>query len=154
MILYFDTFITNQPLIPVKRKDTIRSACENYRKPKKIDIARYALASYALYPWSHVLVKYELDNPGKIREFDEFILNIFPKAIIMHERSDSQKDYLGSLEILEKMKDDWIFYSPNNDHPLITSDPDFVYFIDKLINKAEKLKEKNRFVSIIYSHFS
>lgn len=154
MILYFDTFITDEPLIPTKKKDSVRLGCNNYIKPKKIEIAKYVLASYTIYPWSNVLIRYELNNPSQTRELDQFILSLFPKAVIMHERSDSQKDYLKSLEILEKMKDDWIFYSPNNDHPLITSDPDFVYFINKLIGKAEKLKDKNRFVSIIYSHFS
>ena len=157
MILYFDTLITEVPLPGRTRnslKEDIRKKCAAYAMPKKIDVAKYSLASYTLYPWSNILIKYELEDKKRYKDFDKFILNFFPKAIILHERSDSQEDYKKSFEILEKMKDDWIFYAPNNDHPLITSNKDFIQYIEKLINKAGKFKNKYDFVSIPYSHFT
>lgn len=155
MILYFDSYITDKPLISSsKLKPTIRKGCKVYKKPKKIDIAKYSLLSYAIYPWSHVLIRYELEDANKVIEFDKFILSIFPKAIIFHERSDSQSDYRHSLEILERIKDPWIFYSPNNDHPLISYDKQIVKYINLLLEKAEKFRNKYKYTSIIYSHFS
>lgn len=157
MILYFDSFITEIPWPGRGRdslKEDIRKNCVAYKMPTKIDVAKYSLASYGLYPWSNVLIRYELDDTGQTREFDKFILKLFPKAIILHERSDSQQDYKKSFEILAKMKDDWIFYAPNNDNPLITSDKNFINYISKLIKKAEGFRKKYNYTSIVYSHFT
>src|ERR1035437_5609252 len=99
MILYFDSFISDIPLNKgfVVANDPIRTSCKNYAMPRKIDIAKYTLASYAVYHWSHVLIRYELDDAKEYEAFDDYILKLFPKALIMHERSDSQEDFRGSL---------------------------------------------------------
>lgn len=156
MILYFDNYITDMPLVYSrdKLKENIRKKCKAYAMPKKIDIAKYVLASYALYPWSYVLVRYELEDPKNNKDFDRYIKSIFPKAHIIHKRSATQEEYKKSIEILEKQKDNWIFYSPNSDHPMISPDPKIFLYIDKLIKKAEKWKKKYKHVSIMYSHFS
>lgn len=153
MILYFDTYITDIPLFKafVSPNDAVRAGCKNYAMPKKIDIAKYSLASYASYPWSNVLIKYTLDNPSDYQPFDDFVKKLFPKAIIIHGRSDNQNKYKESIEILDKMDDEWVFYAPNNDHPLIASD---ISIIDKLIDKAKNFRKTYPFVSILYSHFS
>ena len=119
--------------------------------PKKTEIAKYTLASYSIYNWSHVFVRYELDDQDEYESFDAYILDLFPNAIILHERSDSQADYKKSIQILEELNDDWIFYSANNDHPMIAAD---IFELDKLVEKAESYKSKYNFISIIYSHFS
>lgn len=157
MILYFDSYIIDSSLgkrNPTAEKEDIRSKSPAYNLPKKIDITKYSLASYAVYPWSHVLIRYELAEPERQTELDQFILNIFPKAQIIHQRSDSQADYLESLKILESFDDPWIFYTPNNDHPLIVSKQEDINYIDRLIKKAGAWVNKNEFVSIPYSHFS
>jgi hypothetical protein len=68
MILYFDTFITDEPLF-VKPdlaafEDKIFKSDSSYKKPAKINIVKYTLASYAAVKWSHVLIKYELSDPS------------------------------------------------------------------------------------------
>ncbi len=155
MILYFDTFITDTPLTkkgPIP--DNVRSKSSIYSMPKKIDIVKYTLSSYSVYPWSNVYIKYEIEDKSLVPDFDDYIKKLFPKAIIEHERSDSKGDYLESLKVLEKMDDPWIFYSPNNDHPLLISHPSDIGYIEKLLSKAEKLMVQFPFVSVIYSHYS
>lgn len=157
MVLYFDSFITDVPLKGRDRsqlKEDIRKQCSAYSMPKKIDIAKYTLASYAIYPWSYVLIRYELENPKDNKNFDHYIKSIFPRVHIIHKRSANQKEYKKSLKILDKLNDNWIFYSPNNDHPIISSDPNIHFYINKLIKKADSWKEKHKHVSIMYSHFS
>lgn len=153
MILYFDSYITDIPLYKnfVAPNDPLRSSCTNYAMPKKVDIAKYTLASYALYNWSHVLIRYELDNSGEYPSFDDYVLKLFPKAIIIHERSDSQADFRKSLEILDGFNDEWIFYSANNDHPIMAND---ISTLDKLVKKANSFRDRYKFISIVYSHFS
>ncbi|NQU33610.1 MAG: hypothetical protein HQ521_10275 [Bacteroidetes bacterium] len=156
MILYFDSYITDKPLHQgwqklrkIERK--VRDGCQTYRTQSRLDITKYTLASYAQIDWTNVLIRYELEDPLQTKEFDRYILSLFPKAIIMHTRSDSQKDYQKSIELLQKLGDEWIFCSPNNDHPFIDVDKDV--FIP-LIKKANSLKEKyNNNISIAYSHF-
>ncbi len=155
MILYFDTFITDTPLNKkAPPPDNVREKSAIYAMPKKIDIAKYTLASYATYPWSHVYIKYELEDPSQIADFDRFVKGLFPAAIIEHERSDSKTDYLKSLETLEQMGDPWIFYAPNNDHPLLISKYEDIDYINKLLRQAESWMTKLPYVSVIYSHIS
>ena len=156
MILYFDSYITDEPLKKqhVIANDWLRNSCKNYSMPKRIDIAKYTLASFAPYKWSHVLIRYELgdqEDKNKYESFDNYILKLFPKAIIMHERSDSQADFRKSLEIIDGFNDQWIFYSGNNDQVLITSDTSL---LEKLVKKAESYINKYKFISVVYSHFS
>ncbi len=157
MILYFDSFITDIPLLPKTQKqlkNNIRNTCDAYKMPKKIDIAKYTLASYAVYLWSHVLIRYELDDVKKYKEFDKYIKSLFPKAKIMHRRSDSQKEYIKSVKMLEKFEDDWIFYAPNNDHPIVSPDPHVATYLDMLIRTAQKWMKKYPYASIMYSHYT
>lgn len=156
MILYFDSYITDEPLKKqhVIANDWLRNSCKNYSMPKRIDIAKYTLASFAPYKWSHVLIRYELgdqEDKNKYESFDNYILKLFPKAIIMHERSDSQADFRKSLEIIDGFNDQWIFYSGNNDQVLITSNTSL---LEKLVKKAESYINKYKFISVVYSHFS
>lgn len=156
MILYLDSLIINRSLSPRNPralKEDIRSKSPAYQMPSKVDITKYSLASYAVYPWSHVLIKYEIADSTEqdIKDFDDFVLNIFPKAQILHQRSDSQEDYLESVKILDAIPDNWIFYTPNNDQPMLISRESDVAYIDRLIKKAEAFSSKHPFVSIAYS---
>lgn len=153
MILYFDTFITNTPLNKKESPlDDVRTKHPLYAMPDKVDITKYSLASYSVFPWTNVLIKYELEDKTATSEFDNFIHENFPNAQIEHERSDSQSDHIDSLATLEKWNDPWIFYSPNNDHPLLISETADISYINRLITRAEYWKSLFPFVSIIYSH--
>lgn len=157
MILYFDSYITDIPLKGRDRsllKEDIRKNCSAYVKQKRLDVAKYVLASYTIYPWSHVLIKYELDEGESKKEFDAYLRKLFPKITIIHKRSADQNEYKESLKELKKLKDPWIFYSPNNDHPLVSSNKNVVSYIDGLLELANKWKKKYKYVSIMYSHFS
>lgn len=153
MILYFDSYITDIPFSSkfVDANKPLRNSVINYAMPKKIDIAKYTLASYSIYKWSNVLIRYEIDDTDLYNEFDTFILNLFPRAIIMHNRSSTQSDFKKSLNILNSFNDDWIFYAGNNDHPIVASD---ISHIDKILHEADKYSNKYSFISIPYSHFS
>jgi hypothetical protein len=154
MILYFDTYITETPLHKKsKPRDDVRDKHEIYKMPSKLEIAKYSLASYSVFPWSDVLIKYELEDWAYKNEFDNFITAHFPNTQIEHERSDSQSDYLNSLSTLKKMGDPWIFYCPNNDHPLLISQTTDIEYINRLIERAEYWRGFFPFVSVIYSHF-
>lgn len=157
MILYFDSYITDIPLPGRSRdllKEDIRKNVTSYKMSSRIEIAKYVLASYALYPWSHVLIRYELDNAEFYKAFDAYIFSLFPRAKIIHRRSDSQKEYIKSLNILKKWNDPWVFYAPNNDHPIISADTEIVKYLDQLIALGNKYQKNHKFVSIMYSHFS
>lgn len=152
MILYFDNLIIDSPL---NHKDTyqgleaIRKSNSNYRDQSRLKISMYTLASYAMLKWDGVLIKYECADPSEVEVFEEFARNLFPAAIILRGRSDSQKKFRESLEILNSMPSDWVFVAGNNDHPIIapTLDP----FYDCLA-AGEALATEYEFVSILYSH--
>ena len=155
MILYLDTLITDQTLNKWPKLDKmlqeVRRGCYTYRNQTKVDIAKYTLASYSPLKWSRILIKYELENPEFTGQFDSYIKSLFPNALIYHERSANQEEYRKSIELLKNFGDEWVFYSPNNDHPYICKSDGI---IEKLIEKAEEHKSKaNNFVSIAYSHF-
>ena len=156
MILYFDTFITDEPLHvnpPLAAFEAkIHNGTHSYKKQSKLDVVKYTLASYSVVKWSNVLIRHEMADSSKIEEMDRYIRALFPDAILMHKRSDNQPEYKRSAAILRDLGDEWIFYSPNNDHPMISSNPEI---INKLIEKGNSLKESNNnMISIYYSHFS
>ena len=151
MILYFDNYITDAPLFKYLYDDLseLRFRAKIYAAPSKVDVTLYTLASYAAYPWSGVLIKYELEDKSKNAYFESEVKKMFPKAVIIGERSDSQKKYQDACKLLEKMGDDWVFYAGNNDHPFVCSD---LSIIGKCLAKAQELARTNKFVSIWYSH--
>jgi hypothetical protein len=152
MLLYFDNYITNEPLhkyIDTRAKD-VREGCMAYRLPDKLSIAMYTLASYAVIEWTNVIIKYELADPSKNEKFEKFVLELFPKAIIIRGRSDNQKKFMESVALMKRLGEKWVFYAGNADHPFISNE---TLTLKACLEKAMELKEKNRFVSVIYSHF-
>lgn len=153
MILYFDSFITDVPFNKafIDPNKWVRESVPAYKMPSKIDIAKYTLASYATYPWSHVLIRYTLADTSRITEFEAYARELFPNAVIMQPNSSNQTEYRKSLTIMNEWDDDWIWYAPNNDHPIMTHD---LSIIDTALAKAKIFAQNHEFVSIIYSHFS
>ncbi|MCK5602890.1 hypothetical protein KAR91_13495 [Candidatus Pacearchaeota archaeon] len=153
MILYYDNYIDDDPLTfdTVKSIQNIRRKDSQYKMPRKLDIAKYALASYKIFPWSKVIIKFDVANEEDREPFIKYANEIFPDAEIITHRSDNQKEYCETIEKICKLDDEWIFYTPNNDHPMITNDVDYIH---KIIEKANEYKKQHRFVSIIYTMFS
>ncbi len=154
MILYFDSYITDIPFNKkfVDPNKWIRHSVPSYAMPSKIDIAKYTLASYAEYPWSHVLVRYRLEDTARNEEFENYVKELFPNAVILQPNSSNQTEYKKSVNIInEWTDDDWIWYAPNNDHPILTNE---LNLIDKCLSLAKEQALNNDFVSIMYSHFS
>jgi len=153
MILYWDNYITDIPLIPsfVQPNQEIRHSCSQYKMPKKIDIAKYTLASYAEIPWTNVIIKFDAEKREDIDTFSQYVRGIFPNAEIIQPRSTCQKMFKETVEKIYNLQDDWIFYAGNNDHPLIA--PDLTHFY-QILEIANKFKQNYEFISIPYSHFS
>jgi len=154
MILYFDSYITDTPLTvgAVSKSQALRERCGMYAMPEKIDIAKYTLYSYSKLNWSKVLIRCELDyEEYKIHEFESFISEIFKNKTYIKQRSDKLADFRESWEQIKDVNDNWIFLSGNNDHPMLWQDD---HLISHLLSVGEKLAQKSKFVSIVYSHFS
>jgi hypothetical protein len=153
MILYFDSFITDIPFNKtfVDPNKWVRDANHAYAMPNKVDIAKYSLASYATYPWSQVLIRFELEDQSRVEEFENYARSLFPNATIMRTRSANQAEYRKSLAILNEWDDDWIWYAPNNDHPIVTPD---LSIIDTVLKKAQSFSDTHTYISVMYSHFS
>jgi hypothetical protein len=152
MILYFDNYITDEPLAKgiYRNLEETRNEESAYRKQDKLSITLYTLASYAEIDWSHVLIKYELADASKNDFFEKSVRELFPDAVIIRGRSDSQKKFRESFDLLKRMGDEWIFYAGNNDHPFIS---DETRTLKACIEKAAELKKDHRFISVSYSHY-
>ncbi|MFH0876803.1 MAG: hypothetical protein V1863_01085, partial [Candidatus Omnitrophota bacterium] len=98
------------------------SSAKIYKMSDKLDITMYSLASYAVFDWSHVIIKYELADKTKTELFENFIKTLFPKAIVIRGRSDNQQKFKESVALIKKLGDEWVFYAGNNDHPFIASE--------------------------------
>lgn len=151
MILYMDVYITDTPLFRNLYDELadLRSKSKIWNAPSKVDVTLYTLASYTLYKWSNVVIKYELEDKSKYDYFESEVKKLFPDAILIRGRSDTQEKYLESIKLLEKLGDDWIFYCGNNDHPFVLQD---IKIIDVCLAKAKELKRLYPRVSIFYSH--
>lgn len=155
MILYMDTFVTDEPLTPAHAKKSpwgrLREADCSYRWRPRLEIFKYTLASYVNYTWSNVYIRYKLENPALYEETNQFIKGLFPSAIIENERSDKQQHFAHAYRTLRSMGDKWIFYSPNNDHPIMATD---LSMLDVLVEKGNQHEGRNRnLIGLFYSHF-
>ena len=157
MILYFDTFVTDKSLVKWESLDSllnqVRDSNFNYKHQKKIDIVKYTLASYSVINWSSVYIKYEIEEEELKHDFFLFVKELFPNSKIEFQRSTSQNDYLSSIKYLKTLGDEWIFYVPNNDHPFIANNIDY---LNKVVSQAGLISKqfKTKYISISYSHFS
>lgn len=155
MILYFDNRITDIQLMPkgfYAELDAIRDSNSNYRFQDRLAVTMYSLASHAGIPWSDVIIKYEIAPPNKKQQkiFEKFVRSLWPKAKIIYGQSTKIGQYREIAKIINKSKDNWIFYAANNDHPFISPDKDM---LNACLKKAVELDKKYKYVSVVYSHF-
>ncbi len=157
--LFFDVYIEDAPIELYRggNKDrfflehSIRVKKNSYRYRSKLDITRYTLQSYSKINWKSVVIRIECENPEHEFIFDE-VKELFPKAKIERTRSDSALKYFNALDNAKIPDDDWVFFSPNNDHPFI-SDPER---LGDLLIYAEEIRHKfsSGILSILYSHYT
>ena len=155
MILYFDNRISDAQLMPkgfYAELDKIRESKSNYKFQDRLDVTMYSLASHADIPWSQVIIKYEIvpQDKNKQKIFEKFVKELWPKAKIIYGQSIKINQYREISKIINKSKDKWVFYAANNDHPFMSVNLDM---LNKCLKKAEELSKKNKYVSIVYSHF-
>lgn len=153
MILYFDVYIIDSPALShvVHSINYIRNGNSIYKMPRKLDIAKYSLSSYKIFPWSKVIIKFDVAKEEDREPFLKYAREIFPDAEIIDHRSDNQKEYCKTINEICELDDEWIFFTPNNDHPMMTNDINHVY---KMIDKANEYKNKYKFISIIFTMVS
>ena len=111
MILYFDNYITDEPFWTGGHTylgEIRNSGAKIYKMPSKLDITLYTLASYAEIDFSSVIIKYELQNISQKQRFEKEVLKLFPKAILIYGRSDSQKKFQDTINYLNTLDDEWI----------------------------------------------
>lgn len=157
MILYFDTFITDKSLVKWEELDNllnkVRDSNPNYKRQSKINIVKYTLASYSVIKWSNVLIRFQIEDELLVEDFHLYVKNLFPNAKIEFQRSTNQSQYIDAINYFKTLDDKWIFYAPNNDHPFIANN---IEFLDNIVDHAEFVTKQyeTNFVSITYSHFS
>jgi hypothetical protein len=157
LILYFDTFITDKSLVKWEELDNllneVRDSNPNYKRQSKINIVKYTLASYSVIKWSNVLIRFQIDDELLVEDFHLYVKNLFPNAKIEFQRSTNQSQYIDAIDYFKTLDDKWIFYAPNNDHPFIANN---IEFLENIVDHAEYITKQyeTNSVSITYSHFS
>lgn len=102
-------------------------------------------------PWATSTIRIECQNKNHESIYEE-LRGIFPKANVVEHRSDTAQKYHQALLGLDLKDNPWVFFSPNNDHPLIGS----VENLGEVIKDADEAAKRTGadVVSIPYSHFS
>jgi hypothetical protein len=153
MILLFNTLVTDRSLNhihgPGSIWDQIRDTNTSYKRQSKIDIFKYTIDSYRHLKFDKQFFFYELEDTNRYEEVNFYIKSVFPDAYIKNRRATHQEQYKQLFEFIQtqNLKDQWIFYSPNNDHPFTSRK---VINIDSLLTYANKYSSGN--VGIFYSH--
>ncbi len=104
------------------------------------------MASYKIFPWSKVIIKFDVANEEDREPFKKYAREIFPDAEIIDHRSDNQKEYCKTINEICKLNDEWIFFIPNNDHPMVINEINDIY---KRIDEANKYKDKVEVISML-----
>jgi len=155
MILVFDTYLSDKSLYPDKKLEkllnSVRDNAYNYRFQSKDLIFLYTVLSYQNYPWKKIFINFEADPNFNTDEIKNRIKLELPNAFINIKRSSTGNEFSNFFKSISN-ENDWVFFSPNNDHPFTGPE---IKKLDYLIKAAEKAEKKyNRNVSIYYSHFT
>lgn len=158
--LFFDVFIEDAPLGVYLRGDKkrfnydkkIREIDSSYRYQTKLDITRYSLYSYSSLQWKSATIRVECENDSHRFIYDE-IKELFPRANIIEKRSATAREYLDSLSKIESEENDWIFFSPNNDHPFLEN-PEKFYKLVHQVNVKYASEFDNEIITFPFSHFT
>jgi len=153
MNLVFNTYITDEPLNSIHGNESewqkIRDADTTFRRRSKLDIFKFTLDSYRYLDFNHTYFWVECEDPSKHSEINEYILNIWPSAFISNKRCLTYKDYRAMLVLVPD--DDWIFYSPNNDHVFWAADR--LTHLNSLLDELLVFSEQyDSMMGIFYSH--
>ena len=160
-ILFFDTYIVDGIGNPSGSTnnthrglsvDSVRSRLPTYRYQKKIDVVKYTLASYSILSWLDVVIRFECEDPSQTQPFFEYCRSLFPDAKILNNRSSTAKDYVQALKTLSFPLDTWVFFSPNNDHPLIASPTQFISFYESALSFLKQYPRSE--ARLAFSHFT
>lgn len=163
LILFFDCFIVSSAMAIEDAYRTtdprigaallpIRSGPGPYRHAAKLAVVKYTLLSYNAVPWDEMVLRVECEDEQDRADFFAFARRHFPFATIVNQRSATATAYLAALAPLARHGNPWIFFSPNNDHPLLGKPDAF----GPLLQLAEELEPlyPNYLVSVLYSHFT
>ncbi|MDC3090374.1 hypothetical protein OA340_00560 [Paracoccaceae bacterium] len=151
--LVFDIYITDTPLFFNSKKQAIEESLiveksSSYKKRSRLEITLYSLASYDFMDFDEIFIHYEIENLKDEKVFVEKVGSISPKAKLFQGRSSKGSDFSKIKENVLKSECDFVFYAPNNDHPIICSKETFHNY-QKLLK--EKINIPN--LTLIYSHF-
>lgn len=163
LVLFFDCFIiSSQTTLDEAHSHrdasvgnltkVIRSTPTVYRAVTKLEEVMYTLLSYRTVVWDHMVLRVECEDEADRAAFFKFAHIHFPDAQVLNQRSATAAQYVQALTPLKNMGDPWVFFSPNNDHPLI-GDPHAFAPLMELAQDIERLYPTH-FVSILYSHFT
>lgn len=162
-ILFFDCYIisSQMPLdqyyqiekriggtedLAIRQTDTV------YRHVAKIDVVKYTLLSYMAVPWDDVVIRVECEDEADRVEFFAFARKYLPWANVVNQRSATAQAYYEALLPLKAYGNPWIFFTPNNDHPLVGAPENFRPLLD-LAEEVERIYP-GHIIGTQFSHFT
>lgn len=163
LILFFDCYIISRrhdvvatytkPSFPrLAEMIGFRNASSTYKHVDKIDVVKYVLASYQPVPWSHVVIRFECEDVEDTAGFAAYAQELFPQAEVYNQRSDTAEKWVNHLAPLKRFGNPWVYYSPNNDHPLVGDARDLVDAV-RLAQDVERIYP-DHVISVLYSHWT
>ena len=159
--LLINTFISETPLSKIEKRGKggswINVHYDNLIQRKiiypyrKVDIFKYTLISYSHQKWLSIEINFDSES----KSWNDEVLNLtkkyFKNSRVYPRRNLSRDSFLEHLIALRSDNVDWVFYSPNHDHPINSISP---FNLDSLIDTASELRSSHpdAIVSIAYSH--
>ncbi len=153
MVLFFNSKVSEvrlskSPRIE-KRLNSVRTSSKSYNYCSRVDIAMYTISTYKYINFSKSCFYISSDTSKQKLELDRFIMQNFD-VIDVHERIKNRNEILSVGKSISR-SDPWIYYCPNDDHPFIAHNLDY---LNNSIDFASKyVKPYNGRVSISLSHF-
>ena len=145
MILFINVFLANDQGSPFVGNTRYCLPQED-----RLRVFKYMLASYAVIPWSSVVIYVELDTRycDERDALEAYIYGLFPGATLSWRRNSHQRDWQKALEAIFAIDDNLIWYAGNHDHIFIDSTLD-----NLLALQAATEAETDPYKGFHYSHY-
>lgn len=146
MILFLNVYITDKSQGLKYRRGCLGAA------NNRLEIFKYSLASFAVIPWSRVVIYYDLCEAYRPQrdEVDRFIRENFQNPEIHHYQNERQAQWQEAVNALYQTDDDLVWFCCNDDHIFID------YELDLLQRMEQACLEKTKtepFVSCVPTHW-
>ena len=146
MILFLNVFITNSSQGLKYDRGFLGQATD------RLAVFKYSLASFAVIPWSKVVIYYDLASKDQAEResLEAYILALFKNPEIHRFQNERQDQWQTAVRRLDEVDDDLVWFCCNDDHIFVDYETDLLLRVE---TACREQLQSSPFLSFVPTHW-